>query len=241
MKNLAASTKESLQTQKALQSLAASKSDIPDLISKPDNESVSETVCDTSQARDVTEEFLAPCEKIVDEFPESKIHVYRGIVNRLMGVREPAGSVAILSGDESYVVDVVLSADVQSALGNTNVLNHWKENKRHILGLAVFGDVADPTEFQDTLLSMETNVSSLLFMSVPHNSAISVWTFDKLQKEEGSVPECSWTRVKLGGQRRKRKHNEKISFVHANRIGVSFDDEVRSSKSTVLLCYCDAL
>lgn len=96
---IAADTKEAVQTQNALKSLASHQGqELATLISGLDPGPGAPGSNDVSDAKDITGDFLTPADTASNPIPESCIIVYKGILRRLSGMKPPAGTVAILAG-----------------------------------------------------------------------------------------------------------------------------------------------
>jgi hypothetical protein len=131
-KQIAATTKEALQTQKALQSLAESQgSELPQIISNLDPNGSKPSAGSSvpmPDAKDITAEFLAPTQQSED-YTDSSIVVYKGILRRLGGMRPRANTIAVLAGSDKHAVSVVVSEDLATVVKSKHVLdlsmNRW--------------------------------------------------------------------------------------------------------------------
>lgn len=213
-----------MQIQKALRSLASHQGpELGAIISGLDKGEDQPYVA-ISEAKDITASFLAPPENSVrQEFPESKIKVYKGLLRRLAGKNPNNEQVAILAGSEMSITSVILSDDLEQALASTDVLNHWKTIGCEPMGLAVFKPVSDPSEYGDMLQQISAVQNSMLLMAFTGAATPSAWIADR---DDSTSTQFLWSPVRVGNHTAKRKQHSKISFVHATRIGVSFDDEV---------------
>lgn len=232
LNTIAANTHEALQTQKALTVLASQQGpELPTVLSKLDAPHDPSTVAAVSEAKDITGDFLAPLEKHVDALPESDIVVYGGILRRLAGMKPVPNQVVFLSGVDSFVSDAVVANDVATAIESSVVLDHWKNKGCQILGLAVFENVVDPSAYQVTFQKLPTSNTRLLLLSVCGLDQ-RAW-IASANDDHADGNQFVWSAVEMGNKGSRRKQG-KISFVHANRLGVSMDDEVQvQSKCTV--------
>ena len=214
-------TKEALHIQKALKSLATSQvSELPELISKLDTDKCNRCVM-VSEVKNVTSEFLAPVEKAQNEVPESPIIVYKGILRRLAGMKPSEKMIAILAGENMSVVNVVVSHGVEAAVGSPEVLEYWSKQGHEVMGLAVFEQISDPNQFDDTIRSLPGSHKQLLLLS-SYGDNVTAW----LTSRDDTSSTLVWSPVRVGMQQSNRKRNEKIRFAQAHKIGVTFDDEV---------------
>eukprot|EP00435_Cladocopium_sp_Y103_P013387 s2422_g3.t1 len=221
MQAIASSTKEAVQTQKALKTLATFQGpELGDIISKLEKDPAQDSVV-ASDAKDVTADFLAPIEQPQKQIPTSNIRVYRGILRRLAGMKHSDERIALLAGADSSVTDVVLADTIESAVGSTEVLNFWKKLNHEVLGLAMFGDLSDPSKYDDEIKSLPGSQKQMLLMVFSGSEEPKAWTTSR-----DTSSELVWSIVRVDMNHNHRKRNEKIRFVHADKIGVSFDDEV---------------
>lgn len=227
MKQIAATTNEALQAEKVLNALAKSQTqELPDVLSQMEP-STGQASMELSTAVDVTAKFLAPVADKADEtHPDSSISVYKGLLRRLSGMKPPSGTIAILAGSDMAVVDVVIAQSIESANESPEVRNYWDQQGHEVLGAAIFDYVSDPEHFEDLLKKLPTSSQTLLFMSFSGGYTPDSWIATRATSEEGSSAAIVWSRVKVGTQTTTRRKHEKISFVHASKIGVTFDDEV---------------
>jgi hypothetical protein len=226
-KQIAATTKEALQTQKALQSLAESQgSELPQIISNLDPNGSKPSAGSSvpmPDAKDITAEFLAPTQQSED-YTDSSIVVYKGILRRLGGMRPRANTIAVLAGSDKHAVSVVVSEDLATVVKSKHVLDYWKQLEHEPLGLAIFGAISDPGQYADSILSLPTSQKTLLLISISDGISNLAWL---AERQGDATSGLVWTQVRVGCQSSTRKKHDKIRFVHADRIGVTFDDEVR--------------
>ncbi len=230
---MAASTKDALQTQKALQTLASVKGPpLPEVISTLEGGGVKHCAASDPMGKDITADFLTPPKKPkAAEHPESNITVYKGILRRLAGTKPKPGSVAILAGANQSVTCVVVADSVTSALTSSEVLEFWKGNGHDILGLAIWEDLADPSKYKDDLSSL--SIPEALFLAFWGDLNPRAWAASRT--EEAS--EVDFQRVSVSCQDRIRRKHDRVCFVHASKIGVTFDDEVSCNANAKMVSF----
>ena len=230
-----------MQNQKALNALATFQGPkLDDLISNlEDNKESKPSNVVASDVKDVTADFLAPVEKPQNSTPDSPIIVYKGILRRLAGMRPLNTTTAILAGQQESVGQVIISDDLDSTLQIPELLSHWKKHNHEALGLVVFNDITNPEDYKGSMLKLLKPTGSqkrLLLLAMTGSIHPNAWlaTCDDIKSSA-----FTWSSVRVGHQTGNRRRNEKLAFVHASKIGVSFDDEVPHGVQTKCVCNCE--
>ena len=139
-------------------------------------------------------------------------------------MRPRTNTIAVLAGSDKHAVSVVVSDDLATVVKSKHVLDYWKQLEHEPLGLAIFGAISDPGQYADSILSLPTSQKTLVLISISDGISNLAWL---AERQGDATSGLVWTQVRVGCQSSTRKNNEKIRFVHADRIGVTFDDEVR--------------
>lgn len=231
---MAASTQEAMQTRKALHTLASgNKAELPEVIQQLEKDSVVNSEGSAaSSMKDVTAEFLAPVQDETQTLTNSSICVYKGILRRLAGMTPKPNTVALLAGSGLYVLNVVVAETLECALGSETVRGYLKEKGHEILGLAVWGSISDPKQYQESMLNIcKAGIAQtkLLLLAVQGHENPDAWVASVSENASVEQP-FEWLPVRVGGQNNHRKRHGVISFTHATKIGVTFEDEVRGEQ-----------
>lgn len=118
---------------------------------------------------------------------------------------------------------MVVAETLESALKSEEVLNYWKTNDFAVLGIATFEHVDDPSKYEDTFRTLPVLQKQMLLLSFSGELNPPAWIASNTDSADSQFV---WSQVRVGNQSNNRRKHDKISFVHASKIGVSFDDEV---------------
>lgn len=218
---IAVASKEELQTQKALRSLAEHQGpELPAMISELDVDEAQKPI-EVSDAKDITPDFLAPVDIAKSTLPDSSISVYKGILKRLVGMGSKPDTVAILAGSDMAITGAVTTENLEETLGSTTAREYWESREQQVMGLGVFREISDPKDTEQMVSKVLAFHKPMILLECLGVLKIRAWIVS--MSDGGPV----WTPVRVGHQTTKRKRNETISFVHCSKIGISFDDQVR--------------
>lgn len=95
------------------------------------------------------------------------------------------------------------------------------------MGLAVFEDLSDPSQYDEEIKKLPGSQKQMLLMAFTGSDEPMAW----ITKRDESSSELVWSAVRVGKQHTNRKRNDKIRFAYADKVGVSFDDEVSVLKN----------
>lgn len=227
---LAMSSTEAVHTEKAIATLATIKG--PELNQIATDDADSKNNYANEDVQDITNEFLKHDENQQPELPESKVFVYKGILKRLSGMCTYDVSpkfIGVLAGKDSSVYDVILAESAASALDTPEVLQRWEVLGYEVLGLVVSGSMDVPDGFQSDIMRLRNaSTTSLLVLVFNGTSLPSSWVVH--QPEGNHEKELCFSRVKIGRNRGRHK-GDSFVVVHANKVGVTFQDEVGGHSS----------
>ena len=230
IRSLAMSSNEAVHTENAIATLATIKGPELNQIATDDADSKNNNA--NEDAQDITHEFLEHTEKQQPELPESNVFVYKGILKRLSGLCSYDVShkfMGVLAGKDLSVYDVILAPSAASALDTPEVMERWKDLGYEVLGLAVSGSMDVPDGFQSDIVRLRNpNTKSLLVLVFNGTSSPSSWVVH--QQEGDNENELCFSRVKIGRNRGRQK-SDSFAVVHANKVGVTFQDEVGGHSS----------
>ena len=230
IRSLAMSSTEAVHTENAIATLATIKGPELNQIATDDADSKNNNA--NEDAQDIAHEFLEQTEKQQPELPESNVFVYKGILKRLSGLCSYDVShkfMAVLAGKDSSVYDVILAQSAAPALDTPEVMERWKDLGYEVLGLAVSGSMDVPDGFQSDIVRLRNpNTKSLLVLVFNGSSSPSSWVVH--QQEGDNEKELCFSRVKIGRNRGRQK-GDSFVVVHANKVGVTFHDEVGGHSS----------
>ena len=137
--------------------------------------------------------------------------------------------IGVLAGKDSSVYDVILAESAASALDTPEVLERWEVLGNEVLGLVVSGSMDVPDGFQSDIMRLRNaNATSLLVLVFNGTSSPSSWAVH--QQKGNHEKELCFSRVKTGRNRGRQK-GDSFVVVHANKVGITFQDEVGGHSS----------
>ena len=219
IESLASSSREAVQAERAMETLATMKG--PELTEIAAAEPSSSSV--VSSAEDVTARFLQPVEN-KNKVPLSTIFVYKGILARLSGlVKTDDCSLGILAGKDSVVRDVILTPSIDFVLNKTEVMDRWNTYEYEVLGLCALEHVKTPDSYQSDLMKLPNpNKRDLLLLASNAGAQPTAWIYQQCAKHDDQEVPFSLVSLQTG---RGRGKDETFTVVHANNVGVEFQDQ----------------
>ena len=219
IESLASSSREAVQAERAMETLATMKGhELTEIAAaEPSSSSV------VSSAEDVTARFLQPSENKA-KVPLSTIFVYKGILARLSGlVNTDDCSLGILAGKDSVVRDVILGPSIEFVLNQTEVMDRWNTYEYEVLGLCILEHVKTPESYQSDLMKLPNpNKRDLLLLASNAGAQPTAWIYQQCAKHDDQEVPFSLVSLQTG---RGRGKDEIFTVVHANNVGVEFQDK----------------
>lgn len=234
MKTVAMGSREQIQADKALQTLAA--------LATPELNTLARDLGNASTGnlekyQDVTSSFLASSEFTGLQLETSHFRIYTGIVKRLAGM-SPASDqpgmikVGILAGQNSNICDVIWGSTVGDVLETPEVSSRWNDLQYDVLGLVVWDTPDQYSKYSDTMLQLpptaEATLLFLVFNGLPQPHSWHV-EFTGL----GSEREACFHPVSIDWRKCNRKKDDSFLVSEASRVGVSFVDQAWVAQSHI--------
>lgn len=226
IRSIAASSREAIQTEKAMQALATMKgAELQELA----NDIVTPLSLD-GPVQNVTAQFLKVPEDNKPKLPESEVFVYRGALNRLCALQSSTDfTVGVLAGKDSAVLDVILADTVDTVLKTIEVQQRWFELKYEVYGLSVFQHVETPENYRNALVTLPNpNNKDMLLLAFDGGLKPTAWTAHLHEYSSGAEISFSQVAVRSG---RGRQKDETFTIVHVKNVGVEFEDQAWFKKT----------
>ena len=238
IKNIATSSQEIVQTEKALEALACVRGPELSKLAQDLNDNTKHS--DLTQAEDITAKFLAPIDAL-DKPVMSEISIYKGIVRRLASMPSTPNPgekneqrVGVIGGKDHRVLDVIIGESAQAVLLNEEVQERWTKLGINVLGLVVWECVDTPSKFEDDLVELACSVgtATILFMAFDGNPYPQVWDVQCSHVESKPVIE-SFKTVGLNTNSARQKGDDFL-VSYASKLNVSMIDQVGVLKTVEL-------